>query len=1128
MSMIAKVVRGAFLILLIAIAGADWPMLGRDQTRNPVSLEKGSPIFWQPERRDDKGIRIQPARNIRWVGQLGSHTYGDPVVANGLVWVGTNTSWRAQPRENDASVLTCFRESDGQLLYRYISPRLSQGMIHDWPSSSLACSPFIEGDRLWFTTNRCETVCLRIRRTPEGGLDVPVVWSVDMMKELGVSPRGTPMAIAHFCSIAGYQDYIYVITGHGVNQDFSKVTKPDAPSLVCFHKDTGKVVWKDNSPGENILDGQWASPLVMEINGRAQVIAPQGDGWLRSFDAKTGNLIWKFDMNRKEASWALSRSMSRNNILATPVLYENRIYIANGHHPAHGTGPGRLCCIDPTKEGDISTELAVDASGKPLAHRRVQAVDRKKGEKAIPNPRSGLVWEFTKQGNTDVDQMHCSVSSVAIHKGLVIAADSEGYIHCLDARTGAKHWTYDAKAGLFGHPLIVDDRIYVANEDGDVQIFGLSADPARALRKVAGAHEPLATIEMGVSIHAAPIFANGVLYIATHDHLYAIRDEPGGEKSPRDIGGYWPQYRGPDRSNASRESNLLSHWPPEGPPLVWKAQGIGEGMASVAVADGRIFTLGSQPDSEFAVALDEKDGARIWSTYLGPGLRQMPLMRWLNQRTPTVDRDRVYFVTLQGELHCLRAADGKRLWQKSYVDDFKATMPTFGFCDYPLVDADRLICTPGSPGAALVALDKRTGEVVWKSAVTGVTHASYGATVLTEVEGIRQYVAALPSGLVGIAATDGRLLWRQDKGDKRVLYSYTPIVDHNFILSANGYSPGVGLLQLLRAQQGMQAREVYQVPLSLNLIGESSVLANDRLYVIRTPDWLVCLEKRTGKTLWEAPRGAGAGRPSLTFADGLLYVRYANGIMNLVEDRPQGYQEKGSFKIPDHVESMGATLPVIAGSRLYVRDNQTLLSYDIRADALERQRPAPRLVNLKPPVLPKETDSPSRQPRTGKNRAPDAIYVPTPQDVVDKMLELAKADKKDLVIDLGSGDGRIVLTAAQKYGAKAIGYEIDPALVKLSREAIQKQQLQDRVRIEHEDIFTLDLGQADVVTVYLPSHLLTRLLPQLEKLKPGTRIVSHYFEIPGIKPDAVTTILSNEDGNQHKLYLWKCPLGRGK
>jgi outer membrane protein assembly factor BamB len=309
------------MLLFIGPGRADWPMFGRDSTRNPVSPEKGTPIFWRPERRDDEGQRIQPALNVRWTGALGSLTAGDPVVANGLVWVGTNNRrLDAKTQEKDASVLLCFRESDGRLLYRYVSPRLSQGVYKDWAYASLASSPLIEGDRLWFATNRCETVCLDIGPLRRGEGEPRVLWKVDMMKELDVFPRTIPMGVCHMCSVAAYQDYLYVITSNGTDEDATTIPKPEAPSLVCFRKDTGKVVWQDNSPGANILDGQWASPLVVEIGGRGQVIAPQGDGWLRAFDAKSGKLIWKFDMNFKTAVRILGGRGDRNDIPATPVF----------------------------------------------------------------------------------------------------------------------------------------------------------------------------------------------------------------------------------------------------------------------------------------------------------------------------------------------------------------------------------------------------------------------------------------------------------------------------------------------------------------------------------------------------------------------------------------------------------------------------------------------------------------------------------------------------------------------------------------------------------------------------------------------------------------------------------------
>ena len=501
----------------------DWPMFGRNRSRNAVSPETfAPPTDWDVGKYDEKRGQWIGSRNVVWAARLGGQTFGDPVVADGQVWVGIN-NFLPPNNKNDASVLAGFATRDGKPLYRYVSNRLPQGRGYDWPSSAMACSPLIEGERMWFVTNRCETVCLDLGPLKRGEAQPRDVWKIDMIRDFGVKPAGSRMALCHFCSISSYKDLIYVITGNGVDDSYVTIPVPQAPSVICFNKNTGEAVWQDNSPGANIIDGQWSSPLVIETDDVAQVVTPQGDGWLRSFEALSGRPIWKFDINLKMSKLALGGRGTRNNILATPVLHEGRVYVASGQYAEHGEGPGRLVCLDPTKTGDISSELAVDASGQPLPEDRMQTVDPAKGQRAVPNPNSGLVWEYTRSdrnGNGKIEfeeEFHRTHGNVAIKDNLLVVADGSGLMHCLDAKSGKVHWTHDSFAAVYASPLIVGDKVYLANEDGNVQILRLAAEPQM----------PLAEIGMdGGSIYTAPIFANGVLYVATRSWLFAITEPP--------------------------------------------------------------------------------------------------------------------------------------------------------------------------------------------------------------------------------------------------------------------------------------------------------------------------------------------------------------------------------------------------------------------------------------------------------------------------------------------------------------------------------------------------------------------------------------------------------------------------
>jgi outer membrane protein assembly factor BamB len=339
------------------------------------------------------------------------------------------------------------------------------------------------------------------------------------------------------CSVTGAGDVLFVCTSNGVDEAHNGIPAPQAPSFLALDKNTKKVLWTDKSPGINILHGQWSSPAYGVLGGVPQVIFGGGDGWLYSFDPKgdgTGNskLLWKFDCNPKTSHYALNKA-TRNHIIGTPVIYDGLVYVAVGEDPEHGEGTGHLWCIDPTKRGDVSPELAYNSADpkKTIPPKRLQAVEPEKGDFARANPNSAAVWHYSEvdlnaDKKIDFEEiMHRTLGSVVIKDGILYVADYSGLFHCLDAKTGKRNWTYDMLAASWGSPLIVDGKVYIGDEDGDVAIFKHSADPKEALKDDGGEMKPFyGEINMGNSVYSTPIVADNVLYIANRTHLFAIQE----------------------------------------------------------------------------------------------------------------------------------------------------------------------------------------------------------------------------------------------------------------------------------------------------------------------------------------------------------------------------------------------------------------------------------------------------------------------------------------------------------------------------------------------------------------------------------------------------------------------------
>jgi outer membrane protein assembly factor BamB len=402
-------------------------------------------------------------------------------------------------------------------------------------------------------------------------------------------------------------------------------------------------------------------------------------------------------------------------------------------------------------------------------------------------------------------------------------------------------------------------------------------------------------------------------------------------------GNDWPTFRGADRSAVSKETGLLTKWSADGPPLVWKARGAGRGYASLAIAGDHIYTLGDGPSSakdkdEYLVCFDRETGKRLWSKKTGkPWTSGQP--SWRSSRsTPTVDGNVVYVVTPFGELYCCGTADGHESWHKNLKEDLDGRKgDSWGYSESVLIDGDRLICTPGGPSATMVALDKRTGSLIWKAVRPGDRGAGHSCIMPSEVGGTKVYVQTTASGPLGVRAKDGKLLWSHPV-DQTPAIIPTPIIRGDLAFFSIGYKRGGTLLkQVPTADGGVDVKEIYPLDPRLGNKHGGVVLVDDYVYG-DTEDSGVpfCGELTTGHLMWKK-RGSGRGSAAMAAADGHLYIHYANGTMVLALAEPKGYREVGSFKVPGSGDRPSWSHPAIVDGKLYLREQDQVLCYDIRA-----------------------------------------------------------------------------------------------------------------------------------------------------------------------------------------------------
>ncbi|QOV91540.1 outer membrane protein assembly factor BamB family protein [Humisphaera borealis] len=509
--------------LVSAAVAADWPQWGgSDLGRNMVSPERNLADGFKPR---------APMENVRWTATLGNAIEGNPTVAGGRVFIGTddanliNDSRFSRQR---GGMVQCLDEATGVVLWRLPVPprgrdRLPQGAHYGQQNLGVCSSPAVSGKRAYVVTNSCEVLCLDVNGMADGNdgtyqdegkymagagnppakvgkQDGDILWSFDLIDQLGICPHDVAA-----CSVLLDGRFLYVVSCNGVDAPHAKCLRPDAPSFIVLDTETGKLLATDTEGlGKRMWHCLWSPPSIGVVNGKKLVFFGGADGICYAFEALTSlpetpihlTKVWQCDcvppnyrmpdgkainyyVGDKRKKYTTNKNdgtfVGPSEIISTPVFHEGRVYCTIGQDPTHGRGRGMLTCIDASKTGDVTG--------------------------------TGIVWTYPALERT--------IASVAISDGLLYAVDLPGRIHCLDVVTGKPYWVFDTNAEAWGTPLVADGKVYVTNKKGLVVMA--------AGRE---AHQ-LSLSPLGSASYATPIAANGTLFIASDRILWAVQKPAG-------------------------------------------------------------------------------------------------------------------------------------------------------------------------------------------------------------------------------------------------------------------------------------------------------------------------------------------------------------------------------------------------------------------------------------------------------------------------------------------------------------------------------------------------------------------------------------------------------------------------